>query len=125
MSRCLLGYAGSNPVRAIVTHEPELSFRDRIVAYLQDHYGEENVEENKYLPEPYRFCDIWVEGPLVDYAIEVENDFDAAIKGVGQALIYAAEEENAVPIVVVPPGHVEEPEVSSLRRVVRVVELDV
>lgn len=108
-----------------MTHESEETFQDRVVEYLEDEYGAENIEENKYLPDPYRFCDIWVEGPLVDYAIEVENDFDAAIKGVGQSLIYAAEEVNAVPIVVLPANHVDEPEVSSLRRAVPVVELDV
>lgn len=106
-------------------HEDEASFQDRVIDFLQDEYGAENIEEDKYLPDPYRFCDIWVDGPVVDYAIEVENDFDAAITGVGQAVIYAAEETNAVPIVIVPPGHVEEPEVSSLRRAVPVVELDV
>lgn len=108
-----------------MTHEEEAPFQDRVVKYLEDEYGNENIEENKYLPDPYRFCDIWVEGPVVDYAIEVENDFDAAITGVGQALIYAAEEVNAVPIVVLPTDHVEEPEISSLRRAVPVVELDV
>lgn len=105
--------------------EPEKPFQDRVVAYLEDEYGAENVEEDKYLPDPYRFCDVWVEGALVDYAIEIENDFDAAINGVGQALMYAAEEENAVPIVVLPPDHTDEPEASSLRRAVPIVELNV
>lgn len=119
------GYDGSNPSLAILTHEDERPFHDRVVSYLEDKYGEDNVETDKYLPDPYRFCDIWVDGPLFPYAIEVENDFEAAIEGVGQALIYAAEEQNAVPVVVLPPGHVDKPEVDSLRRQVSIVELDV
>jgi hypothetical protein len=108
-----------------MSDEQEAEFQDRVVAYLQDQYGKDNVEESKYLPDPYRFCDIWVEGPLFDYAIEVENDFEAATAGVGQAVIYAAEEVNAVPVIVLPPDHSEEPEISSLRRAMPVVELDV
>lgn len=108
-----------------MSHEDEAPFQDRVVEYLENEYGAENVEENKYLPDPYRFCDIWVEGALFDYAIEVENSFDGVIEGVGQSLIYAAEEENAVPVVVVPDGHTEEPEVSSIRRSIPVIELDV
>lgn len=106
-------------------HEPEQSFYDRVEQFLETEYGAANVESDKFLPEPYRFADLWVETPLVDYAIEVENDFEAVLKGVGQVLIYAAEETNAVPVIIVPPDHVDEPEVSALRRRVPVVELAV
>lgn len=108
-----------------MTHETELTFHGRVVEYLRDEYGRENVESNKYLPDPYRFVDVWVEGPVAPLAIEIENDFESVIAGAGQALVYCAEETNAIPVVIVPPGHVEEPEVSSLRRRLPVVELDV
>lgn len=106
-------------------HELERPFHDRVTEYLREHYGDENVEQNKYLADPYRFVDIWVDGPLVDYAIEVEDTFDGVIRGVGQAQIYSYEGKDAVPVVVVPPDHVEHPEVDALRERIEVIELDV
>lgn len=108
-----------------MAHEDETPYRDRVASYLAATYGAENVETNKYLADPYRFCDIYVEGPLVDLAIEVESRFSSAIDGVGQAFIYASAAGNAVPVVVVPPGHVEEPEIDALRDRIPVVEVDV
>lgn len=108
-----------------MTHEPETPFRDRVAQYLAATYGEENVETDKYLSDPYRYVDIYVHGPLVDLAIEVESRFSAVLHGVGQAFIYASASKDAVPVVVVPPGHVEEPEVDALRDRIPVVELDV
>lgn len=108
-----------------MTHEPERPFRDRVASYLAATYGAERVETDKYLADPYRYCDIYVSGPVVDLAIEVESRFSAAIDGVGQAFIYASHTENAVPVVVTPPGHVETPEVHALRQRIPVVELDV
>lgn len=108
-----------------MTHEDEITFQDRVYEYLAQNYGSENVETDKYLPEPYRFVDVWIDGPVAPLAIEIENDFEAVMEGVGQALIYAASAENAIPVVIVPPGHVEEPEVTALRRRIPVVELDV
>lgn len=110
-------------------HESERTYHDRVYEYLVDHYGADNVETNVYLAETYRFVDIWVHGPVVDYAIEVENDFESAFEGVGQAALYASHEfdnPNVVPVVIVPPDHVAEPEVSMLRDSgVHIVELDV
>lgn len=106
-------------------HESEYDYSTRVAAFLEEVYGEENVEYNKYLKESGRFVDFWVEAPVVTLAIEVENDFAAAIKGVGQALLYASHENRAVPVVILPPGHVQEPEVNMLRSHVAIIELDV
>lgn len=108
-----------------MTHEPERPFHDRVASHLAATYGAENVEQDKYLSDPYRYCDIYVHGPLVDLAIEVESRFSAVLHGVGQAFIYASAADNAVPVVVVPPGHTEEPDVAALRQRIPVVELDV
>lgn len=100
-----------------MTHEEERPYHERLVEHLVTEYGEEHVETDVYLEETGRFCDVLVETPLVTLALEVENDWEAVIKGIGQATLYAAHyPEGAVPVVVTPPGHVEEPEVSLLRR---------
>lgn len=107
-----------------MTHEPEKTFSYRVRKYLIDNYGKDNVHDNEFLPERYRWADYYVEGPITDFAIEIENDFDSCFKGVSQALVYAAELE-ATPLVIVPPGHIEEPERSDLNKIVRIEELDV
>lgn len=110
-------------------HESESTYHDRVYDYLVDQYGVDNVDSNVYLSETYRFVDIWVEGPVVDYAIEIENDFESAIEGIGQAALYASHEfdnPNVVPIVVLPPDHVAQPEADMLRESgIHIVELDV
>lgn len=97
-------------------HEPERPFHQRVVEYFIEEYGAENVETDKYLGEAYRYADVWVEGPLVEFAVEIENDFEAVFKGIGQAELYAAHgSANTVPVVVVPPDHTDEPDVTMLR----------
>lgn len=100
-----------------MTHEDERPFHDRVVEWLRGEYGEDAVETDKYLKETGRYADVWVEAPLGPLAIEVENDFEAVLKGVGQTLLYASHDEHgAEAYVVVPPGHVEQPEADLLRR---------
>lgn len=100
-----------------MTHEDERPFHDRLVEHLVTEYGEDAVRTDVYLKETGRWVDVLVETPLVTLALEVENDWESVIMGIGQANLYAAHvEEGAVPVVAVPPGHVEEPEVSLLRR---------
>lgn len=107
-----------------MSHETEDAYHEKVKSILERSYGEENVEYEKYLPETRRFVDFWVEGPVVDLAIEVENDFEAALKGAGQSILYAAHELNAVPVIILPPDHVEQPEADMMRSNIAIVELE-
>lgn len=108
-----------------MTDEPEKEYDERVQVFLEDEYGEENVVDNRHLSETYRFADFWVEAPLVNLAIEVENDAKSIIEGFGQAHLYAAHDPLAVPVIIVPPGHVEQPEIDFLRWYIPIIELDV
>lgn len=108
-----------------MAHESERTFSERVREYLVEHYGEENVESQVYLDETGRFADFWVDGPVVSLAVEVENDWEAASKGIGQALLYGAHDDDAVPVVILPKGHVDYPEVEMLRERIAIIELDV
>lgn len=109
----------------------ESDFEDVLVEHLEHEYGEDNVHRQVYLDEIERysgttkkFCDIHVEGPLVDYAIEVESNFESCWKGKTQAEIYAKMLDNAVPVLVVKEGNIEEPDASMLREDIQLVEVD-
>jgi hypothetical protein len=104
-------------------HEDEITFSEKVRAELVAHFGKDNITEQKYLPETYRFADFYVEGKFMNYAIEVENDFEAVLKGIGQVLIYA-NELDAVPVIVIPEGHIEEPEATILNRYVEIIEIE-
>lgn len=93
-----------------MVHEPESEYTENVAEWLEDTFGEENVEANRYLEATGRYADYWVDLGAVSIAVEVENDWEAAIKGVGQASLYAAHAENVWPLVVLPTGHVDEPE---------------
>lgn len=105
-----------------MTHESEKSFAEKVGDYLKRLYGDDNVEEQKYLSESARYVDYWVSGPFVDMAIEVENDFESVFTGDGQAIMYAGHGDNVVPVVVVPEGHVQNPEAEYMSRFVAIVE---
>lgn len=105
-------------------HESEWDFDDKVERYLVEHYGEENVEDNRRLEENDRIADFFVKGPLTTFAIEVENDFEACIKGTGQAIIYAHDRMGVTPIVITPKDHIEYPEASALNEQATIVELD-
>lgn len=106
-----------------MTHENERKFGDRIEEELNTRFGRTNVRREVYLQDTRRYADFLVEGELQDYAIEVENDWEACLKGVGQAILYANHFDNCKPVVVVPKGHVEYPEVTKLREDILVWEL--
>lgn len=98
-------------------HETERTFHATVVAWAMDQYGEEEVFSKAYQGITRRYPDILINGPITDYAIEVENDADAAIKGIGQASLYAATAGHRyVPIVIVPDGHIAEPEFSHINQ---------
>lgn len=92
--------------------ETEGAFREQVVADLEDAYGAARVRTDVTLPATDRRCDIIVKTHVGadDLAIEVENDFEAVMKGRSQARLYA-EQVGAEPYVVVPAGHVDIPEV--------------
>lgn len=98
-------------------------FSEKVGEMLIEAYGRDNVEKEKYFSESKRYVDYWVSGPLVNLAVEVENDKPSLMVGAGQAIMYSGHSENTVPVVVVPEGHVEYPEVEHIRRYVPVVEL--
>lgn len=106
-----------------MTHEDEHNIQEEVRGILEGEFGEDNVEEEKYLPETGRFVDFYVETALIDMAIEVENDFESVVTGVGQTLLYAQHELGAVPMVVIPEGHDEQPETDLLRREVAIIEV--
>lgn len=108
-----------------MTHESEASFQTRVRDYCIGQFGPGNVEPQRYLDATGRYVDLWVETPLLDFAVEIENDFESVPAGVGQALLYAAHAHDAVPVVVVPPAHVDQPEADLLRQTLPVIELDV
>lgn len=111
-------------------HEPEDDFAVKVEKWLIEQYGEDNVEGNKYLSDEHiynidaesrRYVDFWVNGPMCDFAIEVENDFDAAFNGVGQSVVYAAhtfDDPNVKRVIILPEDHVEQPEATMMREAV-------
>lgn len=115
-----------------MAHKSEKAFQDKLVEYLALIYGEENIETQKYLSEidryqedARRFCDIWIDGPMVNFAIEVESNFEACFKGISQAELYAKFEDNTVPIVALHRDHIKEPELSMLRENTPIVVFDI
>lgn len=106
-------------------HFDEYTFQDYVEELLIDQYGEDNVYREKYYPETGRFVDFYVETAVVNLALEVENDAEAIMKGAGQAVLYANHDSNTVGAVVVPKGHIDQPETNLLRQDIPIVELEV
>lgn len=105
-----------------MTDESETNFSEEVSDQLVDYFGEEHVYENVYMAETRRYADFIVETPFFRLAIEVENNWEAAIKGIGQAQLYAAHYNDAIPVVIVPEGHIESPEYEYLRNQVLILE---
>lgn len=100
-----------------MTDEPESSFADRVFEWADE--WALAATQNYRLPSR-RVVDVLALTEPAKFVIEVENDFEAAVKGVGQAAIYADGVDRSLrpvyPLVVVPTGHVEEPERTALER---------
>lgn len=121
-----------------MTHGPESSFMDVVEDWLTAIYGEMGVTRQFHDPATERRHDFVVNTEWEGYVIEVENDFestfDAAMKAavgacslsdVGDRAIIPDEFHGEfVPAVVVPTGHVEEPEWSYITNYVLGQELD-
>lgn len=103
----------------------EKVYHEYVLDDLQDTFGSENVESERFLEETGRFCDIWIEAGPVVLACELENDWEAVIKGVSQALLYAQHDPRALPVVILPPGLVESPEKEMLENYVPIIEYGV
>lgn len=101
-----------------MSHSWESEFRRAVASWLVDHgYG---VRSNVYLSDSRRFIDLVVIGDFAVFAVETESNFESALKGVSQAAMYAEgaspdyPERPVYPVVLVPDGHVEEPERSQI-----------
>jgi hypothetical protein len=93
-----------------MTHEYESAFHERVHAWLREAHPEAEVAHEHQYPATDRIADFLVRREWCTLAIEVENDANAVVKGVGQAMQYAAHHPNGVPVVVTPAGHVDRPE---------------
>lgn len=82
---------------------PEQKYADYLEELFKDKFGTDNVTREVYTSSG-RFCDFLIETERSRYAVEVENTSDEVItSGVAQAQLYA-EELDAEPVVVFPPG---------------------
>jgi hypothetical protein len=66
-------------------------------------FGARNVKHNVHLKEYDRFADFIVYTPIVTLAIEVENNADEFINGVGQAVMYSHLSKMSLGVVITPP----------------------
>lgn len=107
-----------------MTHVSEAHFTHHVDRYLRALFGDGTVERQKWLPGTTAYADFWVDLGIVVLAIEVENDADSVRNGVAQAFEYAANDPRAVPVVLVPSGHVEAAQVDALRAYCPIVELN-
>lgn len=98
-----------------MTHVSEYDFSDVVQAWLEETFGQSTVDDYHHLSESDRIADFYVNLGRVGVVVEVENDFEAVVRGVGQSLLYGAHFPNAWPLVVVPEGHIENPEFEYFR----------
>lgn len=107
----------------------EYDLQDAVAERLRDAFGADAVQSEVHLPSG-RVCDFVVSLPVLglQLAIEVEHNSDPgevaadAIHGAGQALLYAVELENAVPVVVVNPTDQDRADLDALRQRMPVIE---
>lgn len=97
-----------------MAHSWESDFRRNVASWLIDNGY--RVRSNVYISDSGRFVDLVAEGDFGVFAIETESRFSSALKGVSQAAMYAEgigpdyPDKPVSPIVLVPDGHVKEPE---------------
>lgn len=104
-----------------MTHVPEGTFDAAVHDHLHAVFpGAAEIDYQVRLPSSNRRVDFVVvhtrpgDADNLVHAVEVENDFEAMVKGTGQAQMYAGHYNLATPVVAYPVGHVEEPEYSAL-----------
>lgn len=101
-----------------MSHEPESEYEEKVLHALRDAYGEDNVHSQETLDSTGRRADIVVTQPGSTEArlvAEVENDWEACLKGAGQVILYS-KELGCPGYIFVPPHHVETPEILYLER---------
>lgn len=102
-------------------HAPENTLEAAVEQHVQAVLSPEDLAYQVHLPDTGREADfvaVQTTPPNTSnlvYAIEVENDWEAVMKGVGQALLYAGHFDRGIPVVAFPEGHVEQPEYDDLR----------
>lgn len=82
-------------------------FQVSVKRWLEEHFI--HVDEEPVLHDTERRPDFLVRTPFETYVIEAENDFENLYTGIGQVIGYAAETDG-IPIVVLPAGEIEQPE---------------
>lgn len=98
-----------------MTHVIERSFEDTVGRMLADEFSNVRKQPNTYISKTGRFPDFLAEGQMgMNFAIEIENDFESVFDAVGKAQTHAA--CGYVPLVIVPVGHVDEPERTLLEK---------
>jgi hypothetical protein len=93
-----------------MTHVSERDFHDTVEKYLYEQYPDADIENGVYLSKTGRYADFIVQTEVTTYAVEVENDFESSIGGLGQAILYATHDPEYTPLLAVPAKHTEEPE---------------
>lgn len=104
-----------------MSHPDESDFYSSVRAWLLSEFDPKSLEHDKYMHATGRYPDFIVEMSHEIIAVEVDVTLERAIKGVGQAHLYAGEllEIDAAPTVrpavVLPASEVEQPELEYLR----------
>lgn len=104
----------------------EAEFHAVVIDYFDRQFECAEITHEPTLDETGRVVDILVETDEFTFAIEVENGFETAISGTGQAILYAQhspDDEHWIPVVVIPDGEAEEPEWSMLKNCVVGIEV--
>jgi hypothetical protein len=96
-----------------MTHIPESEYMDLLEPKLKEWYGENSVDREVHMPDG-RIADFLVETPLVNLAIEVENNEEDAITGTMQAVMYADHEKERAPVVILPELEEDRPEIQTM-----------
>lgn len=82
---------------------PESEYQKDVEAALVDDFGEEKVESERYFPRYERFADFVVYTKFGTLVVEVENNADEFMDGVGQAVMYSTMSRMSHGLVVTPP----------------------
>ena len=90
-------------------HEPEVDFEDHVETVLGDEHGEHNVERQVQFDDD-RIADFVVDCGWYGMAFELENDSGAVAAGCGQAEWYAENVDNAIAVLCIPEGHIDDDE---------------
>lgn len=101
-------------------HVPEKDIQPAVVATLRSYDWFESVETQVYQDEPWWYVDVVARTPMATWYMELENDGNVSTirSGMAQAMGYAqyANSPRAIPAIVIPRDHGEEPDWSIMRK---------